>query len=154
MLIARYLSFLLLLCAVVLQPACQQKKEDVPVQRYYYYPKTNIYFDAEQVNYIYSLDSARTWQSMKVTVGTTAPNTLGAQVLIKDPGGDIWNENEQHRSLYGGTIYNVITSDTVLLADNTKVKEEKKPGQVITVTPPKKKKNIFQKIFGKKKVKQ
>ena len=126
--------------------------EEKPAE-YYYFPKTNIYYDVKEANYIYSLDSGRQWQKMKNEGSNEMPITLGGKILISGTGTDIWKDNESHRALYGGMLYNIITKDTALLLQNPglRPKELKK-----TVSKPdtpvntKKKKNFFQRIFGKK----
>ena len=148
----RTCSFLIGYACLVLW-GCSADKPVVPGlgARFFYYPKTNVYFDAHLLNYSYSLDSGRTWQSMQADSASTRPLSLGGEIEIKGSKEEPWEDNITHRSMYGGTLYNVLTRDTILLADNT-IKEEKKP---VTKLPaaeaPKKKKNIFQKIFGKKK---
>ncbi len=131
--------------------SCKTQEATSPAQRYYYYPKTNTYYDAAALEYIYSLDSGRNWVKMKTAAESTRP-ALGEEVSIKETGDEIWLENETHRNMYGGTLYNVISRDTALLTAE-KPKEIKKPvaKQDSAVSSPKKKRNIFQKIFGKKK---
>ena len=140
-----------LLLIVIVSTSCQDKKATVPQQRYYYYPKANLYYDSKSLEYIYSLDSARTWVKVKAAGDQQSTAALGDQVVIKETSDEIWLENEMHRNMYGGNLYNVITRDTALLTE--KPKEVRKPvsKQDSSTINPKKKRNIFQKIFGKKK---
>lgn len=129
-------------------------KTDTPKQeqQFFYFPKTNIYYDAAEATYIYSLDSGRVWKKLNASVRTDPSPVLGGKIVIAATGEDIWKDNESHRSLYGGMLYNVITRDTSYLLTNTvKSKEEKKPGIKPGSETEKKKNNFIQRIFGKKK---
>ncbi len=76
---------------------------------FYYYPKVNVYYDATRANYIYSLDSGKTWDSM-VDKLNKVPTTLGKKVIIDSPVSEVWKANEMHRKLYGGTLWNIISA--------------------------------------------
>lgn len=131
--------------------SCENHKETSPEHRYYYYPKANTYCDAKSFEYIYSLDSGRNWLKMKTSAERNTPPALGEQILIKETDDDIWFENEMHRNMYGGKLYNVITRDTVLLSHKPKEVKKTTAKQDSVTSSSKKKRNIFQKIFGKKK---
>lgn len=148
--IARAKCFLPLFIIIVGAAACENNKATSPEQRYFYYPKANTYFDSKSLEYIYSLDSARTWVKMKTATGQIPSAALGDQVAIKETSDDVWNENETHRNMYGGTLYNVITKDTTLLTDKPKEIKKTVSKQDTEEPDTKKKRNIFQKIFGKK----
>ena len=148
--VTRAKYFLPVLMIIIGCISCENKQAALPQQRYYYYPKTNIYYDANSLEYIYSLDSARTWVKLKSAPGQNASAILGDQVSIKETDDDIWFENELHRNMYGGTLYNLVTQDTALLSDKTKEVKKTDPKQNAEANTPKKKRNIFQKIFGKK----
>ncbi len=72
---------------------------------FYYYPKVNVYYDALYSNYIYFLDSGKTWDSMfdKLKKMRT---TLGKEVITDSLLNEVWKANELHRKPYGGTLYN------------------------------------------------
>lgn len=140
--------------ALAMFNSCNNEVASKKELQYYYFPKTNIYYDVAEANYIYSLDSGRSWQKVNNFKMNEPPLTLGGKIIISGNGEEIWKDNESHRSLYGGMLYNVITRDTsFLLADNAvKTTENKKSGYKSdsTISNPKKKRNFFQRLFGKK----
>lgn len=141
-------SSLTLFSACKESPAIESKTNE-----YFFYPKTNIYYDGRDSSYFYSLDSGRNWRKMKDQTRIT-PSTLGGRISIQVNENPIWQDNAKHRELYGGVLYNILTKDTQLLASNI-AKESRKsitPSERNTNTiTEEKKKNIFQRIFGKKK---
>ncbi|MEO6583122.1 MAG: hypothetical protein ABIO05_02290 [Ferruginibacter sp.] len=145
----RLLFFFFILIQII---SCKTNSVAETSVRYYYYPKTNVYYDSLQGSYSYSLDSGRNWKTFKAATLQKNTNALGARIPIDETDENIWKYNEKHRGMYGGGLYNIITSDTTALSNNYKVKEKKLSGKPDSVAPaPKKKRNIFQKIFGKKK---
>ncbi|MBA2562058.1 MAG: hypothetical protein H0V14_03955 [Chitinophagaceae bacterium] len=122
---------------------------------FYYYPKVNVYYDATRANYIYSLDSGKTWDSMDDKLNK-APTTLGKEVIIDSPVSEVWKANEMHRKLYGGTLLNIISADTGIVvkkAASKKVTQINKTNIDTTNTEASQKKprkGFFRKIFGKK----
>jgi len=133
--------------------SCKTQAVKAKAGQYYYFPKTNIYYDVAQAEYIYSLDSGRSWNKMKNIKINETPLTLGGKVIINESGDDIWKDNETHRSLYGGSLYNIITRDTSFLLRVSKSKDIKKaaPKSDSMAGNIKKKRNFFQRLFGKKK---
>lgn len=145
-------SLLPLVMILVGSTSCENKTAELlPEHRYYYYPKANLYYDSQSLQYIYSLDSTRSWVKVKATKGQQASAVLGDEIAIKETSGDIWEENETHRNMYGGNLYDVITKDTALLTEKPKEVKRSVAKPDPNATSTKKKKNIFQKIFGKKK---
>ena len=145
-------SFLIIITFPVFY-SCKTEEVKADASQYHYFPKTNVYYDVNESEYIYSLDSGRVWQKVKNIKMAEAPVTLGGKIIIEGKGIEIWKDNESHRALYGGTLYNILTRDTALLAQNpvAKTKDIKKPSatQETEVTE-KKKKNFLQRLFGKK----
>lgn len=68
---------------------------------YYYYPEWNAYYDVRQKNYIYSIDGGKTWDTI-TNSSNTVTNTLGEKIVLHSRSTEIWMENDQHRSHYGG----------------------------------------------------
>jgi len=75
--------------------------------KYYYYPKLNVYYDATQNNFVYTVDGGITWQTKK-PVHKDLPETLGEKVTIYSPDPDAWVYNSQHRQQYKGVMTNYI----------------------------------------------
>ncbi len=73
---------------------------------FYYYLKVNVYYNALYSNYIYSLDSDKTWDSMFDKLNKV-PTTLGKEVFIDSSVSEVWKANELHRKLNGGTLFNM-----------------------------------------------
>lgn len=68
---------------------------------YYYYPEWNAYYDVRYKNYIYSIDGGKTWDTISNS-SSTVTNTLGEKFVLHSRSTEIWMENDQHRSHYGG----------------------------------------------------
>jgi hypothetical protein len=146
-------------CLAFVLIACNNKEAKI-ASVIYYYPKANMYYKVAEKSYIYSLDGGRTWLNITDTADK-APMTLGAKVLLTSTTDSIWKENEVHRKLYAGTLYNLTGKDTAKVIAITKVTERKavrkssKPkAKKVEEKETKRKKPIkkfFQKIFGKRK---
>lgn len=154
----RILSYLSIICSFIFigtDISCGTNP-DKAQSSFYYYPKVNVYYDATRANYIYSLDSGKTWDSM-VDKLNKVPTTLGKEVIIDSPLSEVWKANEMHRRLYGGTLLNIISADTGILVKKTLPKKvtgiNKTKTDTININEdtPKKRKGFFRKIFGKKK---
>lgn len=64
--------------------------------KYYYYPRTNVYYDLANHQYIYLNNG--TW-----TTVTTLPHGLtasGRRVLVRHSGGNVWVNNATHKQKY------------------------------------------------------
>lgn len=133
-----------------------KQKQEV---KFYYYPKTNVYFDVTKKKYIYSLDSGKTWSNISITSDKESP-TLGKRLIIYSTTDSIWKQNEAHRKQYAGTLYNIINEDNIApvgsevterrFAHNKSIRSK---ASAYNAPPPKpeKKRTFFQKIFGKSK---
>lgn len=144
--------------SVSLQISCNSSKQKQEV-KFYYYPKTNIYFDVAKKDYIYSLDGGKTWGFIN-NLMDKEPATLGKRVVIYSTVDSIWKQNEVHRKQYSGTFYNIINENNIAaigsqVTERRVVYKSSSRARVITYKPaspkPQKKKNFFQKIFGKNK---
>ncbi len=143
---------------VSLQLSCSSNKQKQEV-KFYYYPKTNIYFDVAKKDYIYSLDGGKAWGIINNSMDKE-PATLGKRVVIYSPVDSIWKQNEVHRKQYGGNLYNIINQDNIasvggIVTERRAAVYKSSRARVITYKParpkPEKKKTFFQKIFGKHK---
>lgn len=132
----------------------EEEKEDY---EFYYYPQKNVYYDVEKNNFYYSLNGGKTWDSITNTSGND-PGTLGKKVIIRSLVEEVYKDNETHRNLYKGKLYNFIYADTALASAAPEVNERKviKKGNTTEVIPipeedkPKKGlKKFLNKIFGK-----
>jgi hypothetical protein len=143
---------------VTLQISCNSstKKQEV---KFYYYPRTNVYFDVARKDYIYSLDGGRTWGIINNPIDKE-PATLGKRVVMYSADDSIWKQNDVHRRQYAGTLYNIIREDN--LASSGGIVTERKTAAYKSARPrtisnrpavqkPEKKQNFFEKIFGKHK---
>lgn len=120
---------------------------------FYYFPKANAYYDVTNASFIYSLDSGKNWT---VLIDSSKQNNpfLGKRFLIKSNTSDVWRDNEIHRKMYGGTLINLVKRDSVkyksLKAKSTARKNQLNADSVLISEQPKKKRNFFQRLFGKR----
>lgn len=97
-------------------PGCRSDAPDHQGElEFEYYPDKNIYYNTASLNFIYSLDGAKTWDSLKFS-SKDAFSSLGKKQKIYSKTPEIWNDNEVHLKTYGGTLFN-ITDD----GDNTQI---------------------------------
>ncbi|MCW3091222.1 MAG: hypothetical protein JWP81_2291 [Ferruginibacter sp.] len=152
----------LLVSLAIIDFSCKQSQSAIPEDVVYYYPEKNAYYDSQYSKYYYSLNGARTWDSMNFK-GPGFGKVLGPKVPIKRTSDHIWLSNEQHRQQYKGVLLNVVNSRTISIAREDSIAKTRRP--VIVKAPPKveekedevvestKKglKKFFSKLFGKKK---
>jgi len=145
-----------LACMLALSCAGENKKGAF---EFYYYPKVNMYYDVTSSQYLYSIDSAKTWTVITDT-SQQGQASLGEKHVLYADRRDVWRDNEQHRNTYHGSILNIVSATNDLPADEGTVKERKalvKKPATKAAEEEKPKKGIgrfLQKIFGKKKDKQ
>ena len=143
---------------IVFEVSCKRNDGDTAENIIYYYPEKNIYYDSLRSKYYYSLDGAKTWDSMTFKAhgfGTT----LGSKVPINRTENSVWINNESHRKKYNGVLFNIINSYTISLARADRinklkavVKTETQPKVTEKESAPEKGlKKFFNKLFGKKK---
>jgi hypothetical protein len=141
--------------------SCNRNKNTGPENVVYYYPEKNIYYDRVKSYYYYSLDSARTWDSMAFKAPTFGA-VLGPKIEIRKAGVNAWNNNSSHRKQYNGVILNIINNHTISLSKADRVnklravvKAETQPhvekDTIIEPAPERGLKKFFNKLFGKKK---
>lgn len=138
--------------------SCKENLQNLPVDALYYYPSKNIYYDSLRAIYYYSLDSAKTWDSMPFK-STDYGKVLGAKIPLKSTGDDVWKANNSHRKEYNGVLLNIINKHTISLSRSDSINKLKpavvtktKPVIIEKEAPPKKGiKKFFNKLFGKKK---
>ena len=147
--------------------SCESKNNETAannkrVNTFYYYPKTNVYYDIATTSYIYSVDSGKNWTVLRDSTGKNNQR-LGKKVIINSSTNDIWRDNELHRKMYGGNLINLTGKDTSSVNNNLALKPKsnlKKKKLVISndslnqIQEPKKKRSFFQRLFGKKKRKK
>jgi hypothetical protein len=75
--------------------------------KFYYYPKLNIYYDATQNNFVYTVDGGVTWQTKKPS-SPDLPERLDQKITIYSPDPDAWINNSQHRQQYKGVTTNYV----------------------------------------------
>ena len=134
----------------------EEKKDDY---EFYYYPEKNVYYDVEKKNFFYSLDGGKTWDST-INPSGNDPGTLGKEVIIRSLG-EVYNDNETHRNLYNGKLYNIINLDTRQVTTAPEVSERKVQKKRTTAIIPRQEdklkkglKKFLDKIFAKRKKKQ
>jgi hypothetical protein len=93
---------------------------------FYYYPEWNAYYDTRHKNYIYSIDGGKIWDTITNSSSDIA-QTLGQKIVLHSNSDQIWLNNAEHRSRYGGELNDLVGSFLNLA-------EEKRPA---------KKKNIY-----------
>ena len=76
---------------------------------FYYYPEWNAYYDLRNKNYIYSIDGGKSWDTITNTSNTLA-QTLGRRIVIRSNSTDIWMNNAEHRTLYGGKLNDLVSN--------------------------------------------
>ncbi len=153
--ILSYLFFTACIVFINAFVSCTNSNSDKAQSSLYYYPKANVYYDAIRANYIYSLDSGKTWDSMSDKLNKV-PTTLGKEVIIDSPISEVWKANELHRKLYGGRLLNILSADTGIAIKTappkkvTLIVKANTDTIKINVDTPRKRKGFFRKIFGKK----
>jgi hypothetical protein len=134
--------------------SCENLDFQHPGDKYYYYPEKNVYYDINRSNFLYSLDSGKTWDSLYSE--KPAPAIVGKREIVYNTTGEVWKDNEAHRRLYNGTALNII-NDESLKAPAPAAKKMTAKNTSKSINEPEKKerkrpiKRFFQKLFGKKK---
>jgi hypothetical protein len=154
--------FILMIAGVSCQPGNETEQES----GFYYFPEKNVYYDSRNAQYYFSLDSAKTWDSLRYARENFGA-ALGAKVVIDRPTPAAWSENNAHRDEYNGVLLNLVNSRTLLLGREDSVKKSRKlvvakPRPIadeaeVEETDERPKKGIkkfFDKLFGKKKDKK
>ncbi|MEO6549489.1 MAG: hypothetical protein ABIN94_15915 [Ferruginibacter sp.] len=157
------LNISLVLGFIVIGFSCQQSVGRIAEDVVYYYPEKNIYYDSQLSRYYYSLDGARSWDSMNYK-STSFGQVLGPRFSIQRSSDKIWQKNELHRQEYKGVLLNVINERTIQLAREDSANKNRKPVIAKTMPKPVEKetetieepvqrglKKFFNKLFGKKK---
>lgn len=140
--------FLLPAFTILLLTSCEEKKQE---STSYYYPQKNVYFDPASHKYYFSLNGGKTWDSMFAK--TEKPAALGPRIILEGVARDLVQNNNSHRAEYNGSLIDIPSGDTSLIAMANTVSERKplyKP-PVKKVEVKKDKRSFFQRLFGKKK---
>ena len=121
-----------------------------------YFPAKNIYYNVRSSKFIYSLDGAKTWDSVKVT-SRDGFAALGKKEKIFSKSAEVWRDNETHLSMYEGNLVSILNESD---RNNSEVVEEvterrsniKNASIIKKVEPPKKKgiRGFFDRVFKKK----
>lgn len=69
----------------------------------YYYPTSNIYFDADNNHYIV-IDGDKGW-SVKDELLPEQSANLGRRVLVNNPAVPVWKANDDHKMVYAASLY-------------------------------------------------
>jgi hypothetical protein len=97
-----FVSVLVIAAIIVFSAKVFQKK-----QTYYYYPEWNAYYDVQHKNYIYSIDGGKTWDTITNSSNTVA-STLGEKIQLRSSSAEIWRDNAEHRTKYGGELNDLV----------------------------------------------
>jgi hypothetical protein len=138
------------------------RSEKVSEIEFDYYPEKNIYFNVARSTFIYSIDGAKSWDSLH-TSSKEEQKLLGRKEKIYTKTPEVWKENKTHLSMYEGKIMqmisevdrNSVTSDEEVSDKRTIAKNSGTAVPKKAVAPKKKGiKGFFDKVFGKKKKKE
>ena len=149
---------------VAISFSCNSKSGKAEESGLFYFPEKNTYYDVQTASYYYSLDSARTWDSLVYNQNHFGAS-LGTRVVVSRSGRYNWSKNDSHRKVYNGRILNLVNNHTISLAraDSmnrikatavTRSRPIEKEEEVKEEPPKKGLKKFFNKIFGKKKDKK
>ncbi len=122
---------------------------------YYYYPSKNVYYDVERSNFLFSLDSGKTWDS--VYSATATPAIDGKRETVYSTEAPVWKDNEVHLKMYNGVVLNIINEQNLKVHEPPQKKAIASNASNETRNEGEKKerkrpiKRFFQKLFGKKK---
>ncbi len=108
---------------VFLTTSCQSNNHKGEFE-YFYYPEKNVYYDSAQKTFFYSLNGAKTW-SRFINANNAEPVALGEKVVIYSTATDVYKDNDRHRKLYAGTLYDISISDTGAAVAGAEVSERK-----------------------------
>src|SRR5918993_5431211 len=113
--------YFLFVCLIAFTAGCKQGTGSSETHEVYYFPEKNAYYDLRTMNYYYSLDSARSWDSLKYQ-GNDYGAALGAKVALDNQPLLPFANNDSHRKTYNGILVNVVNSRTRLLARQDSLK--------------------------------
>lgn len=89
---------------LVLFAACQPESRPAQGTAFYFYPKSNVYYDIEQKQY-YALSPATQQWEQKASLNADEKAGLGEKVLINTPGIPVYKDNAHHRLVYSAALY-------------------------------------------------
>ena len=106
--------------------SCQSSgSQDVNEEnQFYYYPQKNVYFDVDKKTFFYSLDGAKSWDSI-TNAADKEPATLGEKIIVYSEDSKVYKDNAAHRKLYNGKLINIIDADTAFASALPEVTERK-----------------------------
>lgn len=117
--------FIVIITIQLFALSCQNnKKGEKKDYKFYYYPQKNVYYDVEKKIFLYSINGAKTWDSVINTSGDD-PGTLGEKVTIRSLVKEVYKKNETHRNLYKGKLYNIVSLETAVASAAPEVTERK-----------------------------
>lgn len=142
---------------LIINTSCNNTNTEKQVE-FYYYPKSNVYYNVEKNAYLYSLNGGKSWENL-ILSSEDPPATLGEKIVLYSATDSIWKDNEAHRKLYAGVLYNVATNDSTTTAVASHVTERRSSrkfksqdaGTDETVKKEKPLRRFFNRIFGKRK---
>lgn len=150
---AHFLAIILVLLFFSL--ACKTDKHTAELE-FNYYPDKNVYYDPLKKEFLYSLDGAKSWSKFADS-NITESTTMGEKVVVFSKNATVYKDNENHRKLYAGRLYNISLGDTSAAtvgpeAVERKVEQKRRQVPVKKTVSRKNENNIgrfFNKIFGK-----
>lgn len=126
-----FIVILLLLPTVSCNHNSKQISNPTPQHEFYYFPKANTYYDVQAKKYIYSLDSAKTWNLINNEFDQI-PSTLGDKQVIMSTTDSIWKYNAAHRNTYHGRIYSIIKANNGMPSSASPDARDKPKHAIIT----------------------
>jgi hypothetical protein len=145
-----------ILCFSVLSlVACNGNDKEQQGQHILYYPKANLYYDIEQKQYYVYESGHQAWKRVKEVDYSEAQ--LGKRVMIDQVSIPVYQDNEQHKLIYGASLYNTTRDDIrrKFVEDSLKSLPRQAPEKDSTIAVKKKRSGIrrfFDRIFhGKNK---
>jgi hypothetical protein len=154
---SRFLFSALIINLLLFYISCKENKTKDKEFQFYYYPQKNVYYNPLNRNFLYSLDGGKSWNSFINNNTDSLPNTLGEKVVIYSADTNILADNQKHRKLYNGVLYEITTDDTTRIV-GAEVSERKvvvtKKAVAAKSAASKAKKGFagfIDKIFGKRK---
>lgn len=136
-----------------LSPKVSAPQPEPTGYKFYYYPKLNVYYDATQDNFVYSVDGGVSWQT-KRPLDQRVPDQLSDKVVFYSPVPNAWIYNAEHRDQYKGVLSNFVVQkeDTAQVVVDTLSKKEDthQRKKVVEVPSEEKKKGGFFKRLKEK----
>lgn len=99
-----FITFLIVVAVAVYFTIISSREDPSDGTTFYYYPRTNIYYDVERERYIYPDSVNGGWQKSRKLPGE-GKEKLGKYFILNNPAPPVWSQNSHHRLLYGTALY-------------------------------------------------